>query len=88
MNINKLLLLVTLTLFLSGCASASYHREALRDDRGDRITLGTVQREIVVGMSSAEVAEKLYQRAKGYEHPETKAFCKDGKIVTYEATKH
>ena len=59
MNINKLLLLVTLTLFLSGCASASYHREALRDDRGDRITLGTVQREIVVGMSSAEVAEKL-----------------------------
>ena len=38
--------------------------------------------------ADAEVAEKLYQRAKGYEHPETKVFCKNGKIVTYEATKH
>ena len=38
--------------------------------------------------ADAEVAEKLYQRAKGHKHPETKVFCKDGKIVTYEATKH
>ena len=58
MHIVRLLLVFTL-FFLSGCASAGYHRKALRDDTGDRLTVGTVQREITVGMSSAEVAEKL-----------------------------
>jgi len=58
MPILRLLLVLSL-FFLTGCASAGYHRKALRDDTGDRLTVGTVQREITVGMSSAEVAEKL-----------------------------
>jgi outer membrane protein assembly factor BamE (lipoprotein component of BamABCDE complex) len=44
---------------LTGCASVGYHRGELRDDSGDRVTVGTVQREITVGMSAAQVAEKL-----------------------------
>jgi len=36
----------------------------------------------------AEVAYRLYMRAKGYEHPEIKVFCQNGKIVTHEVIKH
>lgn len=39
--------------------SASQHRQAVQDDTGDRLTVGTVQKEIRVGMSGAEVAEVL-----------------------------
>lgn len=38
--------------------------------------------------ADTEVAYRLYMRAKGYDHPETKVFCKDGKIITYEVIKH
>ncbi|MDD3375165.1 MAG: outer membrane protein assembly factor BamE [Candidatus Omnitrophica bacterium] len=54
-----LLFLVCMTVCFSGCASAPYHRDQLRDDSGDRLTVGTVQKEIKVGMSSAQVAEIL-----------------------------
>lgn len=43
-------------VFLSGCMSAQHHRKSVRDDSGDRMTVGTVQKEIRVGMSGAEVA--------------------------------
>lgn len=46
-------------VFLAGCASAARHRNLAQDDSGDRITVGKVQREIKVGMSSAQVAEIL-----------------------------
>ena len=46
-------------LILSGCAPASYHRGQLRDNSGNRLTVGTVQREIKIGMSSAQVVEIL-----------------------------
>lgn len=46
-------------LVISGCASAGMHRQKVRDDTGDRITVGKVQREIKVGMPSAKVAEIL-----------------------------
>ena len=46
-------------LATAACAPATYHRGQLRDDSGDRVTVGTVQREIKVGMSSARVAEIL-----------------------------
>ena len=39
----------------SGC-SASQHRADVQDDSADRITVGTVQKEIRVGMSGGEVA--------------------------------
>jgi len=44
---------------VAGC-SADYHAGKVQQGlQGDRITVGTVQREITVGMSSAAVAEAL-----------------------------
>ena len=45
-------------LTLTGCVTASEHRERVRDN-SDRVTVGTVQKEIKVGMSGAEVAAAL-----------------------------
>jgi len=42
-----------------GCQSAAYHRAAVNQDAGDRLTVGTVQREVRVGMSGAEVVQAL-----------------------------
>ncbi len=40
-------------------------------------------------VADAEVAEKLFQRAKGYEHPEDKIFCNaDGEVTTVPTVKH
>lgn len=47
-----------LPVILIGC-TASHHRQDVQDDTGDRLTVGTVQREIRVGMSGAEVAQVL-----------------------------
>ena len=44
-------------LILSGCATATLHRQRVQDESGDRLTVGKVQREIRVVMSSSEVAE-------------------------------
>lgn len=46
-------------LLLSGCAGASYQRRQVQDDKGDRLTVGTVQKEIHIGMASANVAQIL-----------------------------
>ena len=54
----SLSLLAAATLVLSGC-SATQHRAEVQDDASDRISVGTVQREIRVGMPSAEVAAIL-----------------------------
>jgi len=52
--------LALLTVFiLAGCASASYQRKDVQDDTGDKVTVGTVQKEIKKGMSGAEVAGAL-----------------------------
>lgn len=51
------ILLAVLTL--AGCASAAKHRAEVRDDNSDRISVGTVQREIRVGMSGADVVAAL-----------------------------
>lgn len=52
-------LLIVSVLCFSGCASASRHRQLVQDDMGDRLTVGKVQREIKVGMTSADVAQIL-----------------------------
>ena len=44
---------------LAGCMSAGEHAAAVRQSDADRLTVGTVQREIRVGMSGAEVASVL-----------------------------
>ena len=39
-------------------------------------------------VADSEVAAKLYERAKGYKHKETKVFNNDGEIITKKITKH
>lgn len=39
--------------------SAAQHRADAQDDSSDRVTVGTVQKEIRIGMSGSEVAEAL-----------------------------
>ncbi|GHU92443.1 hypothetical protein AGMMS49925_10790 [Deltaproteobacteria bacterium] len=50
--------LIFAILLLAAC-TASQHRDAVRDDTKDRISVGTVQREIRVGMSGAAVVATL-----------------------------
>lgn len=45
-------------VLLCGC-TAGMHRDAVRDDTKDRISVATVQREIKVGMSGADVVAVL-----------------------------
>jgi len=54
-------LAVVLTLlFLGGCVSAQQHASDVQSGlQGDRLTVGTVQREIRQGMSGADVAQVL-----------------------------
>ena len=47
------------TLALAGCLSAPEHRAAARDEATGRLSVGSVQREIRVGMSGAEVITVL-----------------------------
>lgn len=54
--------IIGLTLLLiSACQTVGEHASQVRDARaqGERVTVGTVQREIRVGMSSAEVVSVL-----------------------------
>lgn len=39
-------------------------------------------------LADADVAERLYQRALGYSHPEEKVFQSGGEIITHNTTKH
>lgn len=57
-NILRAGLLVTAAIAVAGC-SATQHRAEVQDDTPDRVTVGTVQREIRVGMASADVAAIL-----------------------------
>jgi outer membrane protein assembly factor BamE (lipoprotein component of BamABCDE complex) len=55
----SLIIAALLSVLMAGCMSASQHRQAVQDDTGERVTVGTVQKEIHVGMSGAEVASVL-----------------------------
>lgn len=57
-NIIRVSLMASAAILLSAC-SATQHRAEVQDDSIDRVTVGTVQREIVVGMPSSEVAAIL-----------------------------
>jgi len=52
-------LLIPLVLVATGCTSAGQHRAAVQDPVADELTVGTVQKEIRVGMSGADVASVL-----------------------------
>ncbi|MCL2615957.1 MAG: hypothetical protein FWD30_04065 [Dehalococcoidia bacterium] len=55
----RLLVIALLMMVLSGCASAQQHRADVANQDADRISVGTVQREIRVGMSGADVVSAL-----------------------------
>lgn len=56
----KIIIPFFLIAFLGGCISASQHASDVQKGLdGDKLTVGTVQREIRVGMSGAEVAQTL-----------------------------
>ena len=50
--------IIAFALALTGC-SASQHRAEVTEPGTDRVTVGTVQREIRIGMDAAGVAEAL-----------------------------
>jgi len=52
-------LIITLALVLVAGCTASTHRNNVNDESAQELTVGTVQRQIKVGMSSAEVVEVL-----------------------------
>lgn len=55
----KIFSLLFAVLFLSGCASARSLRNDVQDNGKNSLTVGKVQRDIKLGMTSAQVAEIL-----------------------------
>ena len=55
----KIFCLILSLLFLSGCSTASSHLKSVKSDEANRVTVGKVQREIRIGMSSTQVIEAL-----------------------------
>ena len=54
------LLIILAVILLFGCVSAQQHASDVQSGlQGDRLTVGTVQREIKQGMSGADVAQVL-----------------------------
>src|SRR6478752_1784632 len=51
--------LFAVALSLTGCMTGAAHRADVEDQTTDRLSVGTVQREIRVGMSGADVATVL-----------------------------
>lgn len=51
--------LAAIVFIATGCQTVGDHRKAVQDDSGDRLTVGKVQREIRVGMTSADVVSVL-----------------------------
>lgn len=55
----KILAVLLVALFVAGCSSASSRRRDVQDNGPDSLTVGKVQRDIKLGMSSAQVVEIL-----------------------------
>ena len=51
-------LAILTAITLSGCSAAA-HRAAVQDDSSERLTVGTVQRKISVGMPASDVASVM-----------------------------
>jgi outer membrane protein assembly factor BamE (lipoprotein component of BamABCDE complex) len=58
-NVHIFILPYLIIVIFSGCMSAAEHRQAVQDEKTDQLTVGKVQREIRVGMTSADVIEVL-----------------------------
>ena len=57
-SLNKFFIYGVVVLTLVGC-TASQHVKDVRSEDSDRVTVGTVQKEIIMGMSAADVAAAL-----------------------------
>ncbi len=55
---NKIMFLITGLALVAGC-SATQHRGAVQDDSADRVTVGTVQKDIYIGMAGADVIASI-----------------------------
>ena len=51
--------LCALSAILLVSCTATSHRQAVQDDEGEKISVGTVQREITIGMPASQVVEIL-----------------------------
>lgn len=54
--------IITITgvlVFAGGCQTASYHKDQIRADNEEKITVGTVQKQIRIGMPASDVAAAL-----------------------------
>lgn len=56
---NTLMVVAVAATLLAGCQSVGEHRRAVQDDSDQRLTVGTVQKEIRIGMSGADVVAVL-----------------------------
>jgi outer membrane protein assembly factor BamE (lipoprotein component of BamABCDE complex) len=60
MKVQQTIILAALAALLAAGCSATHHAADVREaDDNDRLTVGTVQKEIVIGMSAADVASVL-----------------------------
>ena len=59
MKILKITFATCLGLAISACGAAQLHRAAVQDDSSERLTVGTVQQKIRVGMPASDVAGVL-----------------------------
>lgn len=59
MHSRKIAFLLPILLLSTGCQTTAFHREQVQNNATDRISVGTVQKEIRIGMSGAEVAQVL-----------------------------
>jgi outer membrane protein assembly factor BamE (lipoprotein component of BamABCDE complex) len=58
-NFHRLLIVALIPALVTGC-SATQHAADVRDaQQGDRLTVGTIQKEIQLGMSAANVAQVI-----------------------------
>lgn len=55
----RFFLCVVFIILFQGCMTASDHKRDVQDNSGEKVTVGSVQREIKIGMSGAEVVAAL-----------------------------
>jgi len=58
-NATMTILVIFFAVFFSGCVASRHAADTQKGLQGDKITVGTVQKEIKKGMSGAEVAAAL-----------------------------
>jgi outer membrane protein assembly factor BamE (lipoprotein component of BamABCDE complex) len=59
MQMKNIILLLFVIPFINACVSATQHANNVQNQAGQKLTVGTVQKEIKIGMSSADVIQVL-----------------------------